>query len=267
MPSSRQLAALGSALLLSIVLRANASAPGRCGFADTHIGPALASAGPPFSFGPEILSRRERLLDRGRACRERHPRTTRYLQSILARLTRSSGLDGFARSTPEIAFALDCSIPLPIAMATTGKLMSVPRALPALAASEDAIAAVLGHELAHLRLQHLEQRLGFGATHELELVRAQEREADRVGLDLAASAGYDPFAAIDHMRQTEALALALQRSGKLRAQPRDPAHADLETRQQRLYLRIRACGYRAPLQRTPVASAVKVELRGAHRRD
>jgi predicted Zn-dependent protease len=208
-----------------------------------------------------VLSRRERLLAAGRACWQRHPQTIRYLHSIVARLVRSSRLDRFAQSVPKLTFVLDCSIPLPIAMATTGKLLSVPRALPALAASEDAIAAVLGHELAHLRLQHLERRLQPGATRELE--RMQEREADRVGLDLAASAGYDPFAAIDHMRRTEALALALQRSGKFPAQPRDPVHADLETRTRRLQERIRACGYRAPLQRTPVAPAVKAELRGA----
>ena len=255
MPSLRQLAVLGCLALLTIAMRAAAADPG-------HSPTRVLAA-----FGPEVLSRRERLLDRGRVCRERHPQTARYLQSILARLVRKSRLDDFAQSMPKLAFVLDCSIPLPIAMATVGKLMSVPCALPALAASEDAIAAVLGHELAHLRLQHLEQRLAatsgpmalvLRAAQELE--REQEREADLVGLDLAASAGYDPYAAIDHMRRTEQLALAFQRSGKLPAQSVDSVHDKLETRLRKLYAHIRDRGYRPPAARTPVASAVKAEL-------
>jgi predicted Zn-dependent protease len=258
MTSAHRLAILGCLALLLIAMRAAAADPGH-----------LAAVRVPAALAPEVLSRRERLLDRGRACRERHPQTARYIRSILGRLVRSSRLDDFAQSMPKLAFVLDCSIPLPIAMATVGKIMAVPRALPAHAASEDAIAAVLGHELAHLRLQHLEQRLG-ATSGPLALVpsarqaleRAQEQEADLVGLDLATSAGYDPYAAIDHMRRTEELALALQRSGRLRAQSNDPVYGKLETRLARIYARIRARGYRPKAARTPVASLVKVELGG-----
>ena len=82
--------------------------------------------------------------------------------------------------------------------------------------SEAELAAVFGHEIAHVDLKHciemlqfelLMRRVGFGDLSILvsiaeQLVSAgfseiQERDADRLGLLLAAEAGYSPFGTLD----------------------------------------------------------------------
>lgn len=91
--------------------------------------------------------------------------------------------------------------------------------------SDDELAAVMGHEIAHALREHAWERaskaananaaltlggilLGVGqagmdlasmvyqATFELPNSREQETEADRIGVELAARAGYDPHAAV-----------------------------------------------------------------------
>ena len=63
------------------------------------------------------------------------------------------------------------------------------------AASDDDLAVLLGHELAHAVLEHSEQS---GGLNNLPWrVDDREREADRVGLYLMARAGYDPAKASD----------------------------------------------------------------------
>lgn len=56
--------------------------------------------------------------------------------------------------------------------------------------SDDELAAVVGHELAHRVLGHRRSRL-----------RSRERAADYLGVYLAARAGYDPAAAADFVRR------------------------------------------------------------------
>jgi predicted Zn-dependent protease len=91
--------------------------------------------------------------------------------------------------------------------------------------TDDELAAVMGHEIAHALREHSRERVsqqlatsavvGIGAaalglgragadlgsalatvTYELPNSREHEREADRIGVELAARAGYDPRAAI-----------------------------------------------------------------------
>lgn len=84
---------------------------------------------------------------------------------------------------------------------TTGLLAEV--------ASDDELAVVIGHEIAHLVLRHAErlkrQGVPRGAWREwgrnAARVMATEEEADRLGLKLAAAAGYDPAAAIPFWRR------------------------------------------------------------------
>lgn len=84
------------------------------------------------------------------------------------------------------------------------------------------IAAVMGHEMAHALEEHTKEKAnfslardfgimglyytGFGAVAEAALIsenlgttaysRSKEREADRIGLQLMAQAGYDPYAGV-----------------------------------------------------------------------
>ena len=64
-------------------------------------------------------------------------------------------------------------------------------------ADEAQLAAVFGHELAHLLARHtwIERRyrkLSDSTVQRMELSRAQEDEADRIGLGLMRNAGYEP---------------------------------------------------------------------------
>lgn len=106
-----------------------------------------------------------------------------------------------------------------------GKIMFYSGLIDRLALTDDEIAAVMGHEIAHALREHARERvsksmatglgvsvagalLGVGAvgqdlmgslakvTFELPNSRLHETEADRIGVELAARAGYDPRAAV-----------------------------------------------------------------------
>jgi hypothetical protein len=101
-----------------------------------------------------------------------------------------------ARSREAAAVSGDGQIVL-----TTGALMET--------RSDDELAVIVGHELAHIVLKHGErlraQRVPRGLLRELgknaARVLATEREADRLGIKLAAAAGYDMRAAIPFWRR------------------------------------------------------------------
>ena len=82
------------------------------------------------------------------------------------------------------------------AFATGTYVVMTTRLLGALQ-SDDELAILIGHELAHNILHH-EERIEEGSAHsgEAARIRAAEEEADRLGLRLAAAAGYDLHAAI-----------------------------------------------------------------------
>jgi predicted Zn-dependent protease len=106
-----------------------------------------------------------------------------------------------------------------------GKIAFYSGLIERLALTDDEIAAVMGHEIAHALREHARERvskamatglgisvagalLGVGqagqdlmgslakVTFELPNSRLHETEADRVGVELAARAGYDPRAAV-----------------------------------------------------------------------
>ena len=108
----------------------------------------------------------------------------------------------------------------PNAWAVAGGHIYITTSLLDLLQTEAELAAVLGHEIAHVDLRHciellqyelLLRRAGFGDMAILvsiaeQLVRfgyseVQEREADRLGLLLAAEAGYAPLGALDAFKR------------------------------------------------------------------
>jgi predicted Zn-dependent protease len=126
-----------------------------------------------------------------------------------------------APSAWEVAVFAD---PSPNAFALPGGKIGVNAGLLRVARSQDQLATVLGHEVAHVLAQHANERVStaFAAQSGLELLQAisgagpeqgqllallglgaqvgillpwgreQEREADLLGLDLMADAGFDP---------------------------------------------------------------------------
>lgn len=106
------------------------------------------------------------------------------------------------------------------AAALPGGQIVVGRGLLKLMESEDELAAVLGHEIAHVDRRHAIERLqyevrgrqlGLGGLYRLGALgvalfqagytKEQELEADRVGLGFAVAAGYSPGGAIDIMQR------------------------------------------------------------------
>lgn len=112
-----------------------------------------------------------------------------------------------------------------------GKIMVFTGLIEKLNATDAELAAVIGHEIAHALREHGRERMSIAAVQQVGLMglavlagssshqnaaaagvqaaalgsnlffalpnsRQQEREADRIGLELAARAGYDPHAAI-----------------------------------------------------------------------
>ncbi len=148
-------------------------------------------------------------------------KTLSYVQEIGKRLATES-----PRQDVEYSFQI-VDEPVPNAFALPGGYVYVSRGLLALVNSEDELAGTIGHEIGHVAARHHVQRvtlatpfavlLGLPAalvgtvsktlgsvvaipgqiTGGLVLAghsRAQERQADRIGMDLAASAGWDPAA-------------------------------------------------------------------------
>ncbi len=144
-----------------------------------------------------------------------------YVQAIGQRLAEHS-----PRQDVEYQF-LVVDAPEPNAFALPGGYIYVSRGLLALVNSEDELAGTIGHEIGHVAARHHVQRLTLATPFAILLglpaaivgtisktlgnvvaipgqltgglvlaghSRKQEREADRIGMELAASAGWDPEA-------------------------------------------------------------------------
>lgn len=136
------------------------------------------------------------------------PKSQTYLEGVVARLLAGSGL-----AQDLYVHLNDSSWGRPSAGQSAGVLTMDPE-LIAIMPSEDEIAAVAAHEIAHHIRAHSEQlaatvkrnpRTGGGdmfsapqlSRKEITARLAHEREADAMSLLLLANAGYDPYAAID----------------------------------------------------------------------
>jgi predicted Zn-dependent protease len=158
------------------------------------------------------------------------PKVVEYVSAIGARL-------GQAAARPDIGWQFAVADdPAANAFALPGGWVYVTRGLLALANREDDLAAVLGHEMAHVIERHATSRVGaatplavlFGVPSGIlstvsptlggivggagrvvtglalaPYSREQEREADRVGIALSARAGWDPGALVAFLQTLE----------------------------------------------------------------
>lgn len=122
-----------------------------------------------------------------------------------------------------------------------GKIMVYSGIIEKTDATDDELAAMIGHEIAHALREHGRERMSTAFVQQVGLIgfaaylsgkdgnrlskevalqaaalgatlffalpnsREQEREADKIGLELAARAGYDPMAAVSLWRKMDAL--------------------------------------------------------------
>jgi len=144
-----------------------------------------------------------------------------YVECVANRITAALGAAGGDKAWEVTVFKDDSAN----AFALPGGKMGVHTGLLKVAANQDQLATVLGHEVAHVLARHGNERVSqqYATNTGLELVRAiagtqtaeknalfgllgvgaqfgvlmpfgrlQESEADLLGLDLMASAGFDP---------------------------------------------------------------------------
>lgn len=163
-------------------------------------------------------ARRKNALNRDAA-------TVGRVRTIVARLTAQTGV--FRSDAPGWSWEVNVfsSKELNAWCMAGGKMAIYTGLIERLQLSDDEIAAVMGHEIAHALREHARERvsksmatglgisvagalLGVGqvgqdlmgavtkVTFELPNSREHEVEADRMGVELAARAGYDPRAAV-----------------------------------------------------------------------
>lgn len=158
------------------------------------------------------------------------PELTAYLSKLGERLAAPYAKDGVTFEFHVVDLAE------PNAFALPGGHVYVSRGLLALTNSEDELANVIGHEIGHVLARHSSRRLTLAAPFALvtgvgaaatgivsptlgravgglgslagglvvaPYSREQERDADRIGLDLAAKAGWDPAAMATLLRTLE----------------------------------------------------------------
>ncbi len=175
------------------------------------------------------------------------PALVAYVEAVGQRLAKES-----PRQDVEYHFFV-VEMPEPNAFALPGGFIYVSRGLLALTNSEDELANVIGHEIGHVAARHsvgrlsaaapfaivggitgavtgiVSERLGNVVSGVTQLAgtivlapysRDQEREADRVGIEMAARAGWDP-------RAMAAFLSTLEREDELkRGEPREASFFD-----------------------------------------
>jgi predicted Zn-dependent protease len=134
----------------------------------------------------------------------------RYVNSVAVRLLRHAPPQPF-----DYEFKIVDQV-VPNAFAIPGGKIYVSRGLLALVGSEDELAAVLGHEITHAAERHSAARIeharrinpfAIGILRAASIAaygREHERDADRGGQILAASAGYDPNGIATFLRKLDA---------------------------------------------------------------
>jgi predicted Zn-dependent protease len=185
---------------------------------------------------------------------DREPKVSRYVEAVGRRLAAQAN-----RSDVEYRFYV-VDMAAPNAFALPGGHVYVSRGLLALVNSEDELAGVMGHEIGHVEARHAIKRsqaavamapvqiaaglTGLAASivsHSLAAEisnatqyalapysREQEREADRLGQELAARAGWDPkglSTMLETLSRQERLTGGAASDGFLETHPATPDRA------------------------------------------
>jgi predicted Zn-dependent protease len=145
------------------------------------------------------------------------PAMNARVQAIVKRLIAASG--ALRADAPAWSWELHVidQAPLDAWCLSGGKMAVHAPLLSRLALDDDEVAALLAHTMVHaLRGHALERaqaeatgdldRLAFNSAADLPYSRAHESEADRLGIELAARAGFSPQAAAGLWRKATALA-------------------------------------------------------------
>lgn len=187
------------------------------------------------------------------------PKTQRYVEGILDRLIDASSLrQAMQHADFPVHLAVTCGVvDHPDAEMKAG-VLEVSAELILAMASEDEIAAMLGHELAHYTLAHGAKRLAVHARLTPYAARVMsvthELEADAEGLILLTNAGYDPHAALDALKAIRTI---------LHTHPLQSGagHPDIDDRIRRLQQRISEAALIALPRRTRGLTHAQDELR------
>jgi Zn-dependent protease with chaperone function len=188
------------------------------------------------------------------------PLAQRHAQRILDRLIAASSLRQAVETADfPVRVVVTCGIAdFPDAEIKAG-VMEVSAELMLAMSSEDEIAAMMGHELAHYTLAHEAKKLQTHGRLAPYAARLQalnhEIEADAEGLILLANAGYDPYAAVDVMKVMRGIL-------RERGWQSDAAHPDIDERIDRLAQVISHAGLQQAPRRTAGIAAVHREIRG-----
>jgi predicted Zn-dependent protease len=187
------------------------------------------------------------------------PQAQRYAQRILDRLIEGSRLrQAMQQADFPVQLVVTCGVAdLPDAEIKAG-VLEVSAELMLALPSEDEIAAMMGHELAHYTLAHDEKRLEIHSRLTFFSARAlsidHEIEADTEGLILLANAGYDPYAALGALKVIRAILHA-------RRLETDAAHPNLDDRIRKLQQQITKSGMQTVPRRVQSLAAIQEEIR------
>lgn len=206
------------------------------------------------------------------------PKADAYFGRIMARLLAGSALEG--RLEPVYAHLNTSAWGEPEARMLAGVLRMDPEAIAAMS-SEDEVAAVAAHELAHHVRAHSERLAAVVSRHprtgggdmfsparpslaELRARWSNEYEADALSLRLLANAGYDPSAAIDALLSIRRL-IDGDRRFEFHRDLHDPFHPPLEARIDYLRAVMAHEGLRPSRRRSDGLPEVYAELAARHR--
>ncbi|MBC76603.1 MAG: hypothetical protein CME64_11370 [Halobacteriovoraceae bacterium] len=228
-----------------------------CSFNLKNASATISSNGVPLFVRNTVFKKStlEKLNDRANKAKKKYansgktcPGLGEYVDSIVNKLLTSSQLDFIIDKKDGLEVVILCTktkMP-PVARVVAGKYLLVPASLPQRAKTEDALAAVLSHELAHYTLKHharlieeLNGRFPSGDKSFLNRIkREHEKEADFTGLELMTKAGYNPAAAVAHLNHVKGLFDKMKKRKK-----RKGSHPAPDTRKVLLTNQIKNCKY------------------------